>query len=269
LSGQLGDALLPRLPDDFGEVLALSRQPRPARPRVAWQAGTLEELGAVPEGVSRILSLGPLDAFADWVRRAQPEAPRIVAIGSTGVVDKRDSPDAREREQARRLAAAEASLFDYGRERSLAVTVLRPALLYGNGRDRSLSRLAEFARRWRLLPLPASARGRRQPTHVVDVARAVLACLEANPSFGRGFDLPGGETLPFDQMVRRALAQWAPGARVLRLPDLAFRAGGVGAGLFGRGEGLEGWLWRLARDQLSDPAGAQDAFGYTARGFVP
>jgi nucleoside-diphosphate-sugar epimerase len=268
LSGQLGTALLSRLPPGFGRLLALSRQPQAAHEAVEWQLGSLEALGPPPPEVSRILSLGPLDAFAAWVEREQPRLRRIVAIGSTGMHDKRDSPDPRERDDARRLAEAEASLFAFGRARAVAVTVLRPTLLYGSGRDRSLGRLAEFARRWRILPLPASATGRRQPVHVDDVAEAVLACLEAPASFGLGFDLPGGEVLAFDDMVRRALARWAPGARVLHVPSLLARAGAASAGLLGRA-GAKGWLWRAARDQVANPAPAQAAFGYAPRRFEP
>ena len=66
---------------------------------------------------------------------------------------------------------AEDSLFEYGRRGGVAVTVLRPTMLYGSGRD-SLSQLVATAHRWRLLPLPAGATGLRQPVHVGDVARA-------------------------------------------------------------------------------------------------
>ena len=269
LSGQVGDALLPLLDEGFGPVLAVSRQAREARAGIEWQAASLESLAAAPGDCARILSLGPLDAFAAWVQRTRPQVPRIVAIGSMGLRDKRDSPDACERELAARLAQAERILFEHGRATGAAVTVLRPSLLYGNGRDRGLTPLAARARRWRVLPWPRGATGLRQPVHVEDVARALRDCLEAPASHGRAFELPGGERLPFDEMVACHLARHAPGSRLLRVPDAAFAAAAAGAALVGRGESLHGWLWRARRDQVADVTDAAAAFGYAPRAFSP
>jgi hypothetical protein len=97
----------------------------------------------------------------------------------------------------------------------------------------------------------------------------VLACLDASASFGRGFHLPGGEALPFDEMVRRHLAVHAPRARLLHLPKPLFVLAAGAARLVGRGEGLSGWLARAARDQLADLEEAAAAFGYRARRFTP
>jgi len=269
LSGQVGEALLPLLDEAFGPVLAVSRQQHAARAGIEWQAGTLEAFGAAPPECTRVLSLGPLDAFVAWVQRTQPRVERIVALGSTGRVDKRESPDARERDEAQRLEQAEAALFEFGRRSGAAVTVLRPTLLYGNGRDRSLTPLMQRARRWRLLPWPRGAAGMRQPVHVEDVARAVLASVGATASYGRGFDLPGGEALRFDELVARCLVRQVPGARLLRLPDVLFAAALALAGLAGRGAGAKGWLWRARRDQIADSSAACAAFGFQPRSFEP
>src|SRR5436190_7581256 len=166
LSGQVGVALQPMLGGEFGPVLALSRQPPVARAGIEWVQGSLQDFASAPGGCRRILSLGPLDAFADWLARTQPQDARIVALGSTARIHKRDSPDPRERDEAQRLERAEQVLFDYGRRSGNAVTVLRPSLLYGNGLDLSLTPLAQRARRWRLLPWPRGATGLREPVHV-------------------------------------------------------------------------------------------------------
>jgi len=268
LSGQVGEALLARRDARLASVLAVSRVARAAAPGVEWSAGSLEDLGAAPGDCDRILSLGPIDRFADWVTRTQARAARIVALSSTGRLHKRDSPAPAERDLARRLQESEDRLLAHGREHDVAVTVLRPSLLYGGGRDRSLTPLAERARRWRLLPWPRNARGLRQPVHVDDVAGAVLDCLDAACSHGRGIDLPGGETLAFDEMVARSLARHAPGATLLRLPDALFDVGAGVAGLAGR-EGPRGWLWRARRDQLADATPARECFGYAPRAFQP
>ena len=144
-----------------------------------------------------IISLGPLDAFASWFEGAASCAQRVVALGSAGRHDKLQSADPRERALAHRLAESEARLFAAAAQRGLALTVLRPSLIYGGDRDRSLTPMLQRARRWGALALPGNAKGLRQPVHAADVAWAVLACLDEVVSAGQAYDLPGGEILPF------------------------------------------------------------------------
>lgn len=269
LSGQVGDALRARLSGSSPTVLAVSRQARVPERGIEWITGSLEAMPVLPEGLDVVVSLGPIDAFADWFAAAAPAGLRVVALGSTGRVDKRESSDPAERALAERLQVAETTLFEAARLRDAAVTVLRPTLLYGNGRDRSLSPLIALARRWRVVPLPWSAQGRRQPVHVDDVAGAVLACMHKPATAGKAYDLPGGETLPFDAMLGRALAAHAPGARVLRLPGPLFALVRSLAGRAGIGGGSAGALDRVARDQLADPTAAHAEFGWAPRHFVP
>jgi hypothetical protein len=91
-------------------LAAVSRQPRAASDGVQWHRGGLPDAPLLAEPFDAVLSLGPLDVFAGAVARFGIAAPRVVAIGSTGVHSKADSPDPAERELAARLAAAEQSL---------------------------------------------------------------------------------------------------------------------------------------------------------------
>ena len=269
LSGQVGEALLPRLRERELSVLALSRQAREPHAGVDWILGSLESMPALPAGIDTVLSLGPLDAFAAWFATAGPRSARVIALGSTGRTDKLDSLDAAERELAGRLRAAEEQLFAAAAHQDCAVTLLRPTLIYGNGRDLTLSRLLGFARRWGFLPLPSDARGLRQPVHVADVAGAIVACLDAAGTEGRAYDLPGGETLRFDVMVRRAMTRLAPGRPVLLLPAGWFQTALQLGAWWRRAPVNQGVLARLRRDQLADDSAARHDFGYRPRRFDP
>jgi nucleoside-diphosphate-sugar epimerase len=217
-----------------------------------------------------IASLGPLDAFVAWFERSRLAPARIVALGSTSVHGKSDWPDPRERALARTLHECEQRLARCAAERGSVLTLLRPTLIYGNGRDHNLSRVVALARRWRWLPVPRGAAGLRQPVHVEDVAGAVLHCLRAPVACPGFFDLPGGETLAFALMLRRTLAVAAPRARLLPLPAPVFRLGvrlaRASGGLGGAGEGV---LARLDRDLAYDIGPARTALGYAPRGFQP
>lgn len=268
-SGQLGAALLPRLLAGGFDIFALSRASRTAQAGVHWLRGSLEAMPSLPHGLDVVVSVGPLDAFARWIASTPIPRARIIAIGSTGIRDKRQSPDPLEQALARRLEESEALLWRSAKLDSHLLTLLRPTLLYSGAGDASLERITSAARRWRFLPVPTNARGLRQPVHVDDVAAAIEACLAAPATSGATYELPGGETLEFRELVRRTLAARCPGARVVPVPAALFRIG-LALVLAWRGNrGGGGWLSRLSQDQTADIGPAQQGFGYTARVFDP
>ena len=120
---------------------------------------------------------------------------RVVAFSSTSRFTKQGSSSPRERETARRLAEAEEAVERACRERRIRWTILRPTLVYGGGRDRNVSAIARFVRRFGFFPIAGEGRGKRQPVHAADLARAALAVLDNPATFDRAYDTPGGETL--------------------------------------------------------------------------
>ncbi|HTL15228.1 MAG TPA: NAD-dependent epimerase/dehydratase family protein [Thermomonas sp.] len=269
-SGQVGAPLLERLGDAGWRVLAVSRQPRADAPGRHWLQGEFARLPALPAEVDVVFSCGPLDAFAAWYEAAGMRCPRVVAFGSTSAATKQASADARERELAARLRQAEARVFAAATARGAAATLLRPTLVYGAGRDASLSRIAALARRHRRFVLPRRARGLRQPVHVDDLADAALAAAGAAAAHGRGYDLPGGEALPYREMVRRVLACLAPPPPLHEVPMPLFRlllrlarARGIAREL------SPDAIRRMREDLVFDAAPAARDFGYAPRRFAP
>lgn len=268
-SGQLGRPLLARLRAAGWDVVAVSRDVR-HEPGVRWVEGELSSLGKVPGRFDAVFSCGPLDHFARWYALHGAGIPRVVAFGSTSVEVKQASADARERALAARLAKGEGVLFAAASRHGAAATVLRPTLVYGAGADRTLSRIARLARRWGMVPVPADATGLRQPVHVDDLADAALAAQASAATHGRAYVLPGGETLPYREMVARVLGALVPPARLLALPAPVFRAvlaiaraGGL-AGGFG-----DAAVGRLRDDLVFDATPARRDFGYAPRPFAP
>lgn len=292
LSGQVGRALLRQLPDAGALGFdAVSRWPRSDARSVQWLRGSLEQPPALNGDHGLVLSLGPLDAFARWFAASGYQPARIIALGSTSVHSRRDSPDPMERALALRLLQAEQGLAEACEARGTTLQLLRPTLLWGDGRDDSLSRLAARARRIGVVILPGHARGLRQPVHVDDLAAAIaaligahrsagdaamgrespltVACDAANPA-GFAFDLPGGEALAWDEMLRRCLAVAAPKTKVLRFPAGPSRLAVRGLLAMGRwSQGHGGRMARVAQDQVFDPAPAMATLGWQPRGFSP
>ncbi|WP_162782144.1 nucleoside-diphosphate sugar epimerase [Arenimonas caeni] len=265
LTGMVGEGLRAQLYPGDPPLLAVSRQPPADEERVRWHSGALPAPGPLP-AADAIASLGPLDAFAQWFEASGAAPARVVALGSTSVHGKAGSPDPAERELVRTLEAAERRLAAACAARGCALTLLRPTLVWGRGRDRNLARWVGLGRRLRWLPLPRTARGLRQPIHADDVAAAVLAALRAPVPVPGLFDLPGGEALAYDEMVARCLRAGAPGARLLRVPAPLFRAGLALLGRRGPGPGV---LARLDQDLAYDRGPVQAALGLPARPFSP
>ncbi|KFN51388.1 hypothetical protein [Arenimonas composti] len=267
LSGAVGQALRARWSPLLATIDAVSREARADAPGLHWHRGSLEAPPPLAEAWDAVLSLGPLDRFAAWFCAQGVRAPVLVALGSTGVHDKAASPDPAERELAARLAAAEARLAAACAARESRLVLLRPGLLWGGEAD-AFTPLVAAARRWRLLPVPRSATGLRQPVHVDDVAAAVLAAVAGD--FAGTYDLPGGEALAWREMVARVLASRAPGARLLVLPDVAFRLGFALARIAGQPlTAGPGRLARLRRDQVHDSGPATTRFQWRPRPFRP
>lgn len=272
LTGAIGDGLRDQRGPGDPDLLAVSRRPGVGGEGIAWAEADLAARPAwhPPAGpIDAIASLGPLDHFAAWFEASGLAPPRVVAVGSTSVHGKRDSPDPAERALAVRLAEAEQRLAREVAARGGSLTLLRPTLVYGRGRDQNLTRLVRLARRWRWLPLPRTAGGLRQPVHADEVAAAVLAALRAPQPVPGAFDLPGGETLRYDEMVRRCLAAAAPEARLVRVPTPLFRVALALARGLGRAPAGPGVFARLGQDLAFDPGPARAALGWSPGPFRP
>lgn len=271
-SGQIGRPLLQRLSQSGWSVTALSRQPQRDAPGLRWLRGDLAGLPSLPARVDAVFSCGPLDAFAHWYRSGTCaiETLRVIAFGSTSVTVKQGSSDAGERNLAQRLRDGESQLFAAATARGTAATVLRPTLVYGAGRDATLTRIAAIARRFGVFPLPRGACGLRQPVHVDDLASAAFASIDATISFGRAYALPGGETLAYREMVARVLGALQPPARLIELPGPLFSLAVQAARISGRAFDVgEATVQRLRENLVFDAAPAQQDFGYAPRPFAP
>lgn len=269
-SGQIGVPMIERLLADGWRVVAVSRTPQADRERLTWLRGDLQQADGLPGQVDAIFSLGPLDRFSHWYAGTGLIAPRVIAFGSTSVETKQDSGDPHERDIADRLRAAESRIFAIARERQAKATLLRPTLVYGAARDRSLTEIARMARRAGFFVLPRDADGLRQPVHVQDLADATLAVMDAEVASGRGYALPGGETLAYAQMVERTLASLQPPARLIRVPAAMFKAAVATAHMFGKMQGLgDAAVARMREDLVFDAEPAHVDFGYAPRAFNP
>ncbi|MBN8735785.1 MAG: NAD-dependent epimerase/dehydratase family protein [Xanthomonadales bacterium] len=261
-SSQIGYFLLPELVRAGVRVLALSRKPQAMVAGVAWLRGSLPQPPADAEAADSICCFAPLDALAVWIESgAAPGLQRVVATSSMSAESKRASPVASERAVAQRLRDGEAALARACRQRGIAWTVLRPTLIYGAARDRSLTPLARRAAAWRVFGLPAGS-GLRQPVHARDVAAAVLSALDGAAA-GNVVPIGGGERLSAGEMFARVRDSLPVSTLPLRIPAPLIR---LGARLV---PPLRGPLTRLGQDLVADNGELERLLGVHPRPFRP
>jgi nucleoside-diphosphate-sugar epimerase len=269
--GQIGRFLLPRLQAAGVAVDAVTRSGAPsAAAGVRWHRAELFDGPDLALAPKWIFSCGPLDGFAAWFERSALRPARVVAFGSTSAASKLDSSDPQERALATRLAEAEERLLALAAARGAHATLLRPTLVYGAGLDRNLSRIARLAARWGWFVLPRSATGVRQPVHAADLAEAAFHAASGAPPPRVRYDLPGGDTMTYREMVRRVLGALQPPARLLDVPDSAVRAGlGLAQACGALRDAGPAMLRRLDQDLVFDAGPARRELAYAPRPFQP
>lgn len=214
------------------------------------------------------LSLCPLWALAsrlDWLESRG--VGRLVAVSSTSRFTKIASPDPEERRQAEALATAEQGVLAWASRRGVRVTILRPTLVYDGRHDRNVAVIAAFIRRRGWFPILRPATGLRQPLHVDDLAAACVAALTTDPRCD-AYDLSGGESLTYRDLVTRIFHALGLPPRFVAVPMWAARAGLPLLGLLRRVRVSPAVFLRMNEDLVFDHAPAAHDLGFRPRCFT-
>ena len=270
-SSMIGRHLLRRLAERGIAGRCLSRRAPPAGQEMpqGFSCSVLSADGSlrVPAAAD-LFSLVPITALPALVARTTGGR-RLVAVSTSSAIHKAHSSDPAERARAEAVRQAEGELSRLCRERGIAWTILRPTLIYDPGLDRNVSAIAAVARRFGIVPVVRPASGRRQPIHADDVAKAMIAALDAPGAAGAILGLPGGETLTYRDMVRRIFEALGRRPVLLYLPIGPLRAAfKVWLAMTGA-DYSPASLERINMDLTLDPVPAQEILGMTCRPFRP
>jgi nucleoside-diphosphate-sugar epimerase len=250
--------------------VAISRQP-PADGGAEWIKGDIHEddLAAKLPRAHTALSLAPIWLLPPALTAlATAGVKRVVAFSSTSRMVKANSPVASERAVAARLAEGEEHTAGFCEANGIAWTILRPTLIYSEGEDANVSRLAALIRRFKVLPLSGFGGGLRQPVHAGDLAQAALAVVDREQTFNRTYDLPGGETLTYRVMAERVFEGLGSSPRIIAVPPPLWRLGLklMGPRLPGATAAMGA---RMGEDLAFDAAPARRDFDWSPRPFRP
>ncbi|WP_119458833.1 NAD-dependent epimerase/dehydratase family protein [Rhodospirillaceae bacterium SYSU D60014] len=259
VAGFLGDAISRRPPTDEAAMPAGFR----------WRRLDIQSPGGwrVPAGTV-ILSLVPLWRLSDALPSLEA-ARHIIVVGTTSVFSKATSADPREADLVARIATAEERVQQFCRNAGCSWTVLRPTLIYDPGRDRNISEIARVIRRFGFFPIVRPGNGLRQPVHADDVAQAMVAAIDNPDAWDRAFNLPGGETLPYREMVCRIFSGLGQRPAILPVPGSLLRMAFAAARPIYGGRYSPALLARMNQDLAFDGRPAQQALRFDPRPFRP
>jgi nucleoside-diphosphate-sugar epimerase len=196
-------------------------------------------------------------------------ARRVVALSSTSRFTKVGSGDTAENVVAAKLIDSEARVQAWAESHGIEWVILRPTLIYGHGRDKNISEIARFIRRFVFFPVLGQAEGLRQPIHAEDVATACVSALQAPDAANHAYNISGGETLSYREMVVRVFAALGRPTRLLTVPLWAFRLAVAMLRCLPRyRHWSEAMAERMNRDLVFDHTDAARDLGFKPRGFA-
>lgn len=233
----------------------------------SWQ--TMSTTDLFPDNKPSILiSLMPISALPSILLTIK-NTKHLIALSTSSTAYKFDSSDKVERDLVFDVLEAEKKIQKLCKQKKIKCTIFRPTLIYDPGRDKNISAIAHFITRFKVFPVVSPGKGKRQPIHAEDVADAMVTALINNAAIGKVFDLPGGETLTYKEMVNRIFVSldikpffiYMP----LRFAKIVFFVWKI----ITKTQYSPASLERMNRDLTFDIKPVTDAIGIKCRAFFP
>jgi uncharacterized protein YbjT (DUF2867 family) len=269
-TGIVGGYIVDRLLQAGERPIALSRSTRSSATDVEWLKGDLAEPANLKlPPVTTLYCTAHAGLLANALPRFySPLLTRVVAFTSTSIVTKIDSDIVAERESVRLWAEAEQKLISTCDSLGVAWTVLRPTLIYDEGRDANITRLSRLIQKLGFMPLAGSGSGLRQPVHAEDLAIGALAAAASPAAANKIYAIPGKDTITYREMVGRIFDGLHKPRRIIPVPPALWRAAFSLAKPFVPNANVAMGN-RMAKDMIFDSAPAMVDFGWNPREFRP
>jgi uncharacterized protein YbjT (DUF2867 family) len=268
-SGIVGGYIVDQLVRANEPVVAVSRQRRQSRD-AEWIVGDLADPAALrlPDADVIYCTVSSLSFTDALPRLITPRLRRVVMFSSTSVLTKLGSSDETDRNTAERYRLMEDGISAICNQAGIEWTILRPTLIYLEGRDQNVTRLARIIERFGFMPVVGQASGLRQPVHAEDLATAAIACAGSPKAVHRAYELSGGDTISYHEMVGRIFDGLGRARRIVPLPAALWAAAfAITKPLF-PGVSLAMGL-RMEKDMAFDHGAAFADLGWIPRGFRP
>lgn len=101
-------------------------------------------------------------------------------------------------EQAEEIARCE----EYIEQSSLNYVILRPTMIYGHPRERNISSLIRYVRRYRIIPLPNKGKSLVQPLFIEDLIDLICHIIREGAFWRKAYDVGGPTPLSAAEVFR-------------------------------------------------------------------
>ena len=220
----VGECLIQQLKQNNCHVAAFSRRViKQDDNQVTWHQ-LVNTKNVTPKTILSWICVAPIWTLPDHFNLLLAHgAQRIIVLSSTSRFTKHNSSDPAEQLTAQRLQEYEARLRKWAIANGIDWVILRPTLIYGLGRDKNITEIARFIQRFGFFPLFGPAKGLRQPIHAEDVAIACFNVLFSSDIANQAYNLSGGETLSYRDMVNQVFAAYHRTPRLITIPRWVFK----------------------------------------------
>lgn len=272
-TGIVGGHIVAQLVRAGERPIALSRSLRPSTADAEWFEGDLSAPQTIklPSFTTLYCTahVGMLACALPYLARLSgTPLTRVVAFTSTSIATKVDSEILAERKSVQLWAEAEQQLITACERLGVGWTVLRPTIIYDEGRDANITRLSRLIERLGFMPLAGNGSGLRQPVHAEDLAIGALAAAASPTAANKIYVVPGRDTITYREMVGRIFDGLHRPRRLIAVPPALWRAAFALVGPFISNANVAMGS-RMARDMIFDPTPAMQDFGWNPREFRP
>lgn len=184
-------------------------------------------------------------------------AKRLILVHTTGIYSKYQSAKAD-------YIAIEEGIRSLIAGKEIALTILRPTMIYGSANDGTIAKFFSMVRRLPLIPLVGGGHYALQPVHQSDLGRAYYqVLLHPAQTAGKQYDLSGGTKIDFIDLMRQIAS--VQGKRRLFVPVPVKLAHGAACMAHALSRGKMDYrekVLRMAEDRSFSHEAAQRDFGY-------
>jgi len=195
----------------------------------------------------------------------------MVVFSSTSVISKQQTVDASEQQLVTQLSQSEDAVKRLCLSHGIRLTILRPSLIYGYGRDQNVSHIAKFITRFGFMVLVGKASGLRQPVHADDLVNLVLNAIDAVATENNQqctYNVAGKDVLSYREMVTRIFQGLKRPVRILSIPLWLFRPALALAAKVSKFSYTPEMATRMNQDMNYDYSAAVTDLGFSPQGFL-
>ena len=267
-----GVCLQQALIENNWNIIAFSRKPMTGNTaKITWQKlSPYNQIDHIDKKIDLWICVAPIWVLPEYFSLLLTYGiKRIVLLSSTSQITKKNSTDAYEQYIVQQLTEGENQISAWAAANHIEWIILRPTMIYGLGRDKNIAEIARFIKCFHFFPLFGEAPGLRQPIHVGDVASACLLALKALNLKKCTYNLTGGETLTYREMVRRIFITLDKKPYLLTIPLWSFKLAVGFLRFFPRYRNWNSTMAeRMNQDLVFDSSELQQQLQFSPRPFI-